>query len=82
MKKIYEIKEDSYAIFCNRNCGPIFCGKSDGLYNICIPDKYFRYKSSTTKKGTPFNTTEPFELNHGEKEFKVSELEVFKIEKN
>ena len=82
MKKIYEIKEDSYAIFCNKNCGPIFCGKSDGLYNICIPDKYFRYKCSTTKKGIPFNTTEPFELNHGEKEFKVSELEVFKIEKH
>ena len=81
-KKIYEIKGDSYAIFCNKNCGPIFCGKSDGLYNICIPDKYFRYKSSTTKKGTPFNTSEPFELNHGEKEFKVCELEVYRIETN
>ena len=81
-QKIYDIKEEQYAIFCNKNCGPIFCGKSDGLYNICVPDKYFRNYSSTCKKGVPFNTTEPFELNHGEKEFQVMELEVYKIDRN
>ena len=81
-QKIYNIKEEQYAIFCNKNCGPIFCGKSDGLYNICVPDKYFRNYSSTCKKGVPFNTTEPFELNHGEKEFQVMELEVYKIDRN
>ena len=76
-KKIYEIKYDLYTIFCNKNCGPIFCAKSDGLYNIYIPDKFFKYKSYTCKKGTPFNTTESFELNHGEKEFQVIELEIY-----
>ena len=81
-KKIYEIKYDLYAIFCNKNCGPIFCAKSDGLYNICIPDKFFKYKSYTCKKGTPFNTTESFELNHGEKEFQVIELEIYRINKS
>ena len=81
-QKIYEINKEQYAIFCNKNCGPIFCGKSDGLYNICIPDKYFKNKSYTCKKGMPFNTTELFELNHGEKEFQVVELEIYKIDKN
>ena len=81
-QKIYEIKYDLNAIFCNKNCGPIFCAKSDGLYNICIPDKFFKFRSSTCKKGLPFNTTEPFELNHGEKEFQVIELEIYRIDKN
>ena len=81
-QKIYEIKYDLNAIFCNKNCGPIFCAKSDGLYNICIPDKFFKFKSSTCKKGLPFNTTEPIELNHGEKEFQVIELEIYRIDKN
>ena len=81
-QKIYEIKYDLNAIFCNKNCGPIFCAKSDGLYNICIPDKFFKFKSSTCKKGLPFNTTEPFELNHGEKEFQVIELEIYRIDKS
>ena len=81
-QKIYDIKHNLYAIFCNKNCGPIFCAKSDGLYNICIPDKYFKCTSYTCKKGIPFNTTEPFELNHGEKEFQVVELEIFRIDKN
>ena len=80
-QKIYEMIQDQYAIFCNKNCGPIFCGKSDGLYNICIPDKYFKNKSYTCKKGAPFNTTELFELNHGEKDFQVVELEIYKIDK-
>ena len=82
MQKIYDIKQDLYAIFCNKNCGPIFCAKSDGIYNICIPNKYFGVKSYSCKKGIPFNTTEPFELNHGEKEFQVVELEVYRIDKN
>ena len=81
-QKIYEINKEQYAIFCNKNCGPIFCGKSDGLYNICIPDQFFKNKSYTCKKGVPFNTTELFELNHGEKEFQVVELEIYKIDKN
>ena len=68
--------------YINKNCGPIFCAKSDGLYNICIPNKYLEVKSSSCKKGIPFNTTEPFELNHGEKEFQVVELEVYRVDKN
>ena len=80
MQKIYGIKQNLYAIFCNKNCGPIFCAKSDGLYNICIPNKFLQVKSSSSKKGIPFNTTEPFELNHGEKEFQVVELEVFRVD--
>ena len=82
MQKIYDIKQDLYAIFCNKNCGPIFCAKSDGIYNICIPNKYFGVKSYSCKKGIPFNTTEPFELNHGEKEFQVIELEVYRVDKS
>ena len=82
MQKIYDIKQNLYAIFCNKNCGPIFCAKSDGLYNICIPNKYLEVKSHSSKKGIPFNTTEPFELNHGEKEFQVVELEVYRVDKN
>ena len=81
-QKIYDIKHNLYAIFCNKNCGPIFCAKSYGIYNICIPDKFFKFKSYTCKNGIPFNTTEPFELNHGEKEFQVIELEIFRIDKN
>ena len=30
----------------------------------------------------PFNTTESFELNHGEKEFQVIELEIYRINKS
>ena len=78
-KKIYNFKQGQNAIFCNKNCGPIFCAKSQGIYNIYIPNQFFKSKSLTSKNGFCFEFTEPFELNFGEKEFDVVELEVYKV---
>ena len=80
-KKIYEIIPGSNAIYCNRKFGPIFCGKQDSIsYSIFIPDNYLKNKSSTTKKSCCYKMEESFEINKGEKEFLVKELEVFRVD--
>jgi len=79
-KKIYEIIPGTPAVYCNKRYGPIFCSKKDdNNYNICIIDNFLTNISTTSKNSFNYKTNEEYELNFGEKEFIVEELEIYKL---
>ena len=74
--KTYDVNKIESAIWCNPNYGPIFGG-----YQIDIFDRFMsRNMSKTGMKGVGYDTNEDFELNNGEKNFLVDELEVYEIQ--
>lgn len=74
--KTYDVNKKESAIWCNPNYGPIFGG-----YQIDIFDRFMsRNMSKTGTKGVGYDTNEDFELNNGEKNFIVDELEVYEIQ--
>jgi myosin heavy subunit len=74
--KTYDVNKKESAIWCNPNYGPIFGG-----YQIDIFDKFMsKNMSKTGMKGIGYDTNEDFELNNGEKNFLVYELEVYEIQ--
>jgi len=80
-KKIYEIKPGSSAVYCNKRFGPTFCAKKDGTnYNICISDKFLSDVSTTSNNSDSYKIDEEYELNFGEKDFVIKELEIYKLE--
>ena len=79
-KKIYEIIPGNAAVYCNKRFGPIFCSKKDDSnYNICIVDNFLSNKSTTAKHSVNYKINEEYELNFGEKDFIVEELEIYKL---
>ena len=77
--KIYNnINKGGWAIYCNEDELPWFYSKY-GKYNIHLKNNFLSKVGYTTKKGDCFNTTEDYELNGGEEEFIVKELEYFQI---
>mgnify|MGYP002624336388 CR=1 FL=1 len=74
--KTYDVNQKESAIWCYPNNGPIFGG-----YQIDIFDRFMsRDSNKTGKKGSGYDTYEDFELNNGEKNFVVDELEVYEIQ--
>ena len=74
--KTYDVNKKESAICCYPNFGPIFGG-----YQIDIFDGFMsRNMSKTGKKGIGYDTNEDYELNNGEKNFIVDELEVYEIQ--
>lgn len=73
-KKIYENIKDEDAIGCYPKFGPIFLG-----CQIKIFDNFFEKGGATFEKGLNYQTEEDFELNGGEQNFNVKELEVYQI---
>ena len=76
--KIYKIKKGSKAIACYAGSGPCFFGsKNDTIH---IDDRFFDNYSHTDKKNTVYEKMEEdYELNKGEPNFLVKELEIFKV---
>ena len=72
--KIYPVNEDKNAIWCFRNWGPIFEG-----YQIDIKDNFFNQLNKTGLKGIGFKTEEDFELNDGQENFIINELEIYQV---
>ena len=72
--KIYENIPEETAIGCYPKFGPIFMG-----CQIRINDNAFSRGGTTFEKGMNFNTEEDYELNGGERTFKVKEIEVYEI---
>ena len=78
-EKIYENIKDKSAIYCNENYGPCFTGNCSFLINI--------YSSIFNKNGNTCSVsdsyyngiTSDYELNNGEKYFKIEEIEVFQV---
>lgn len=67
----FNIPKDKDAITCDRNSGPIF---SDGI--IKIPDCFFSFGGSTSPG---FPGIEDYELSGGDKNFKIKEMEVYRV---
>ena len=72
--KIYPVNENKNAIWCFRNWGPIFEG-----YQIDIKDNFFNQLNKTGLKGIGFKTEEDFELNDGQENFIINELEIYQV---
>ena len=72
--KIYENIPEETAIGCYPKFGPIFMG-----CQIRINDNAFSRGGTTFEKGMNFKTEEDYELNGGERTFKVKEIEVYEI---
>ena len=73
--KIYEIVPGQPAIACYPNYGPIFLN-----CQIKINDDAFTNGGSTFCKGQNYQTEEDFELNGGNQDFQIKEIEVYEIE--
>ena len=72
-KEIYPVKNDEKAISCYRNIGPSF------TQIIYIPDRFFSGYSHTYIKQLNYKTNEDYQLNHGNKYFKIEELEILEL---
>jgi len=80
--KTYDNIENKYStVYCYSDCCPCFSCKS-GNFNIYIPNKFYSHDGCTTTKGNGYYTTEDYELNGGEENFRVKELEYFQINYN
>ena len=79
-QKIYDIVIGNAAVYCNSRFGPIFCSKNgDNNYNICIGDNFLSNISTTSKNSVNYKMNEEYELNFGEREFFVNDLEIYKL---
>ena len=72
--KIYDNIPGEDAIGCYPKFGPIFMGCQIRIY-----DDAFSKGGTTFEKGLNFNTEEDYELNEGERIFKVKEIEVYEV---
>jgi len=73
--KSYDVNKGEPAVGCYPKFGPVFFGCQIRIY-----DKFFNRNSTTCLKGLNFCTTQDFELNNGEQNFVVKEIEVYDIE--
>ena len=71
---IYDNIKGENAIGCYPNFGPIFLGCQIRIY-----DNFFSKGGTTFKRGANYNTNEDYELNGGEREFGVKEIEVYEV---
>lgn len=76
--KIYKIIKGYKAIVCYPQSGPCFFGSKNDI--IHIGDKFLNNYSHTEKKNNTYESMkDDYELNNGEPQFLIKELEIFKI---
>ena len=73
--KTYDVNKGEPAVGCYPKFGPVFFGCQIRIY-----DNFFRKNSTTCLKGLNYATTEDFELNGGEQNFTVKDIEVYEVE--
>ena len=71
----YDIKKNEPAIGCYPKFGPVFFGCQIRIY-----DEFFTKGGTTCLKGLNYKTTKDFELNNGQRNFVVKDIEVYGIE--
>ena len=74
LKKIFKIIPGKNAIYCYPKSGP--CFSQESLY---IPNNFFKKPGKTRIFGGPFQFEKDYEINNGEKNFLVKELEIFQV---
>ena len=76
--KVYKIIKGYKAIVCYPQSGPCFFGSKNDI--IHIGDKFLSNYSHTEKKNNTYESLEEdYELNNGDPQFLIKELEIFKI---
>ena len=73
--KCFDIKKDEPAIGCYPKFGPVFFGCQIRIY-----DEFFTKGGTTCLRGLNYNTEKDYELNNGERNFIVKDIEVYEIE--
>lgn len=77
--KDYDIKNNVNAIFCSPNFGPCFCGNNNPTL-LVNDDSNKRGGSCCKAFDSNYNRyLDDYEINNGKKDFKIAELEVFKV---
>ena len=79
--KIYNFNDNfKYSIYCGYNCGPYFTGGDNNFFYI-YNDKglLFGYTYYTTKNNSFGKIENDYEINNGQQNFSVVEMEVFQI---
>ena len=82
LNKLYFPKQNFYSKHSNENYGPIFGTNEDCNYPIIIDGQNFFSKKShsTCTKNSSYNNMEfDYELNKGNRNFEVKEIEVYQI---
>ena len=77
--RAYNIKENLDAIYCSPQYGPFFCGKNNftfKLFNNCEINGGQCCKADESHYDGYLHD---YEINNGKRDFKVCELEVFKV---
>ena len=72
---IFNIIKNMNAIGCYLNLGPIFLG-----CQIRINNEFFSKGGSTCCKGLNYKTKKDYELNNGERNFLIKDIEIYGIE--
>ena len=73
--KCYDVKTDEFAVGCYPKFGPVFFGCQIRIY-----DNFFTKGGTTCYRGLNYKTTKDFELNNGQRNFIVKDIEVYEIE--
>ena len=73
--KCYDVKHDEPAVGCYPKFGPVFFGCQIRIY-----DEFFTKGGTTCLRGLNYKTTKDFELNNGQRNFVVKDIEVYEIE--
>lgn len=73
--KIYDIRKNEYAIGGYPKFGPVFFGCQIRIY-----DEFFKKGGTTCLRSLNYKTKVDYELNNGEQQYLVKEIEVYDIE--
>ena len=78
-QKIYNVKNDKTAIFCDNNYGPCFDGTPSFI--IYLQSNFLSKKQHTCKKSCSFydSLDKDYEINNGEEYYYVKQLAVYKV---
>ena len=87
-KKYYLRKQENdekiSGIFCRQNCGPCFgsCGEDIWIMGNCLSKNGILHKDKEKGRKCSYDTKFDYELNNGESNFKLVELEAFLLHLN
>jgi hypothetical protein len=73
--KIFDIIPDEPAVGCYPKFGPVFFGCQIRIYN-----NFFTTGGTTCLKGLNYNTDKDYELNNGNQNYLIKDIEVYGIE--
>ena len=72
--KTYNVIKNGTAIYCDEQYGPLFAGSM-----IVVNNKFFSNTNYANSRNNYYELSEDYELTGGEYEYKIKEVEVYKI---